>query len=394
MPTRFSRLVRPASLSLLVVWCCSCTDGSRRDAAKSPSATTALVPTVLAGARSSARRVDLLPGPDIVLGGLQRDPSDEFNHRNGLLSGVGLSAGGFAVADGAKLRLFDGRGRQRAVVGKQGRGPGEVDLFASLCRTRGDTVVAFDTGLRRISVVSPSGQLVRQIPVALIGRLPATGCFDNGTFLLYTLTRRSAGGPVVSVAQMRLADSTPVRRSQLGVAIASDRADVLASGQEIIVADPQSGVIHFLDEQGTLLRALRLRERAESMSPSDASRLTGAPMRGSPPAGRRQLPGDGPPATWPFFAKVLVDNGTGTIWLQDAVRGDFRAPTSWVGIRRDGVVLSRLIVAASAEAYMGMPPTVVQFARSGVWLLRRDADGAASFAFFRFSRPAETAPRE
>jgi hypothetical protein len=353
------------------------------------------VPTVLAGARSSARRVDLLPGPDIVLGGLQRDPSDEFNHRNGLLSGVGLSAGGFAVADGAKLRLFDERGRQRAVVGKHGGGPGEVDLLQHLCRTHGDTVVAFDRGLRRISVVSPSGQLVRQIPVALIGSLSEAGCFDDGTFLLYTLTRGSAGGPVVSVAQMRLDDPTPVRRSQLGVTIASDRAAVLASGQEIIVADPQSGVIHFLDEQGAPSWVLRLRERAESMSPSDAQRQMGdAPMKGSRPVGRRQSLEDRPPATWPFFAKVLVDNGTGTIWLQDAVRGDFRAPTSWVGIRRDGVVLSRLIVAASAEAYMGMPPTVVQFARSGVWLLRRDADGAASFAFFRFSRPAETAPRE
>ncbi len=380
------------ALSLAAVLSCSCTDGSRRDDASDSSATTVPVRTVHAQARSSAHRVDLRTTPDVVLGGVQQDPADEFHHRNGLLTGVALFAGGFVVADAAKLRLFDGRGRQSAVVGRHGRGPGEIDLLSSLCPSRGDTVVAFDYGLRRISVVSPSGQLVRQIPVVMFGSLPTAGCFDDGTFLLYTLTRRSSGGPLVSLVQMRLDDATPVRRFQLGVTLTSDRAQVLANGQEILVADPQSRDIHFLDRYGAPSWLLRLREHAEPMSASDAQRQAPAvPMRGSPSAGRRQLPEEGPPASWPLFAKVLVDEGTGTIWLQDVVR-DFRAPTSWVGIRRDGTVLSRLTLTASADDWMGMPPIVVQFAHSGVWLLRRDSDGAASFAFFRFSRPVETTP--
>ena len=107
----------------------------------------------------------------VVLGGLRADPEDEFNHRNGFLFGTELSDGSFAVIDEHRVRIIARDNTQRTVFGKSGRGPRESLGFSAVCATRGDTLVAYDIFLRRISVLTGKGELVRQFAVRDIDQL-------------------------------------------------------------------------------------------------------------------------------------------------------------------------------------------------------------------------------
>jgi len=73
----------------------------------------------------------------LKVGGFRGNANDEFNHLNGYLTGVLLSDGGLALADWTRVRIFDDRGEQTAVVGTEGSGPGEFrGVDATLCAAR------------------------------------------------------------------------------------------------------------------------------------------------------------------------------------------------------------------------------------------------------------------
>jgi len=76
-------------------------------------------------------------------------------------SALRLSDGRIVVGDVGtrELRWFDGRGEYLQAVGGSGEGPGEFDRLRAIMRSSGDTVVAWDWGLKRLNLVSPDGEL-------------------------------------------------------------------------------------------------------------------------------------------------------------------------------------------------------------------------------------------
>lgn len=74
-----------------------------------------------------------------------------------IVNAVRLSNGTIVVANAGtrELRFFDSSGRFLYAQGRQGEGPGEYRTLTGLWRMGGDTLVAYDRSLGRMTVVSP-----------------------------------------------------------------------------------------------------------------------------------------------------------------------------------------------------------------------------------------------
>jgi hypothetical protein len=89
----------------------------------------------------------------------------------------------------SEIRIFDSRGRHVRTVGRRGGGPGEFAGLQRIGLIRGDTIMAYDVNLGRISVFSPAGDLVRSHnvqPFANNVTPRAAGFTSNGHMLAHT----------------------------------------------------------------------------------------------------------------------------------------------------------------------------------------------------------------
>lgn len=75
--------------------------------------------------------------------------------------------GGFVVANSGTYELFffDATGHRASIAGGRGRGPGEYTGMRDVQVTRGDSLVVFDGGARRVSILGPDGSFARSIPL-------------------------------------------------------------------------------------------------------------------------------------------------------------------------------------------------------------------------------------
>lgn len=99
---------------------------------------------------------------------------------------VRLSDGRIVVADGAsgQVRLYDRQGTLLSAVGRRGRGPKEFRNYMDFARAAGDSVVAFDSGTGRLSVLGPDGTFARMLtPRGVPFNANLAGVLDNGSFV-------------------------------------------------------------------------------------------------------------------------------------------------------------------------------------------------------------------
>jgi hypothetical protein len=89
-----------------------------------------------------------------------------------LLAGVSfaarLSDGRVVVANGmsSELRYFDPAGRFLGSVGRRGDGPGEFQVFRRVLLLSPDTLLVYDSGLRRLTKLAPDGSVAEESSVA------------------------------------------------------------------------------------------------------------------------------------------------------------------------------------------------------------------------------------
>jgi hypothetical protein len=110
----------------------------------------------------------LSPEPVLVIGGGDAAPEAQFDRIRGA---VRLTDGTIVVADGRsnEMRYFTARGVYSGRAGGIGAGPGEFRHLTSIIRLEGDSVLAFDQVLWRITVFSPDRSVAREVsltPVA------------------------------------------------------------------------------------------------------------------------------------------------------------------------------------------------------------------------------------
>lgn len=87
---------------------------------------------------------------------------------------VRLRDGRIAVVNSgtAQVRIYDETGRHVADLGRRGEGPGEFQLLMDLWSTRGDSIVAADNRLGRLTVFDAGGRVGRTIRLLPHGEPP------------------------------------------------------------------------------------------------------------------------------------------------------------------------------------------------------------------------------
>ncbi len=122
--------------------------------------------------------------PELDIGVLEGAPEYQLYR---VSDAVRLADGRIVAADNGahQLRFYDPAGRYLMGVGREGDGPGEFRTLSRLLASDGDTLLAFDTNLRRASWFSPSGKFIRSVVVGHESSLLARvgGRFEDGTLL-------------------------------------------------------------------------------------------------------------------------------------------------------------------------------------------------------------------
>jgi hypothetical protein len=147
-------------------------------------------------------------GDDLEMWTLRRDPLVQIGVPDGderyLLHNVQdvatFSDGRIAVANGGSqdIRIYGPDGAHLLTIGRAGDGPGEFRSLASVDVTAADSIIAFDSGLRRVSVFDGSGVYARSWSFESPGRgiYPSKArAFDDGTVLVAFLRGRMPGDP-------------------------------------------------------------------------------------------------------------------------------------------------------------------------------------------------------
>lgn len=254
-------------------------------------------------------------------GGISERPEDELSQRNGYLRGFAISGDGMAALDGARVRVYSPDGTLTSSFGRFGAGPGEARLYTSGCVTRGDTLVAFDNGTRRLTVATRSGGIVRQLNVSRLGYLIRYGCFDDGTLLFERLSVTSAARYELVRADLHghergVLVSYPARHTVW-------RVKVAAKGDVVAIADPLAQHVAVLDTLGRLRVSVRLRESIETLSAAELRSL-------DQPLGTDAVRGSQGERRRPLFGDVILDRD-GVIWLADFTVTPVEA-ASWTGV--------------------------------------------------------------
>lgn len=85
-----------------------------------------------------------------------------------------------------EIRLFDSTGHHLRTLGGRGEGPGEFRRLTSVYRYLGDSLVAFDGQLFRVSILPRSGAGSRAMLSQVEGNYAGFGALGDGRFLLYS----------------------------------------------------------------------------------------------------------------------------------------------------------------------------------------------------------------
>ncbi|HEX6041018.1 hypothetical protein [Longimicrobium sp.] len=98
-----------------------------------------------------------------------------------------LADGRILVANGGsrELRIFGADGRHARTLGREGGGPGEFQRLSWAGAAPGDTLLAWDSDARRLTVFAPGGALVRTVtPQGPGGESPSVrGVLTDGTLV-------------------------------------------------------------------------------------------------------------------------------------------------------------------------------------------------------------------
>ncbi len=296
--------------------------------------------------------------PVLQVGSVEGAPEEQLDRVGGVAR---LSDGRVAVANGAtsEIRFYGTDGRFLLASGRAGQGPGEFERLAGLWRLPGDTLAAYDSRLRRLSVFSPGGGFLRSAmaPSPVAAEYPrVTGAFTDGTFLLETAKAVGVDARVGtrrdSVHLFRVGADGAVRDS-IGVFPSNDihvssggsgenvwitvselplgrRSSFVAQGDRLVVALAGTWEIEVRNPDGTLRRLIR---RTVPRAPLSRGEIDAELERSADRIRERDsafairyledMSKAEWPAYWPAYGRVLaaVD---GSLWVGEAGADDAR----------------------------------------------------------------------
>ena len=181
----------------------------------------------------------ITPEPEIRIG-MREGPPEYQLYR--VQFAARLHSGGVVIVDGgsSEVRFFDASGSHVRSLGGRGEGPGEFNRFDAVRVLEPDTLVIWDRGNQRITLVGPSGEAAAQFPVAGVPAFQRPRDFLGllGDQEAVTLGRPSPEDSVRLGWYAQRGETAVIEASLEG-----GQADTLAilPGQELLVAAEGSG---------------------------------------------------------------------------------------------------------------------------------------------------------
>jgi hypothetical protein len=302
----------------------------------------------------------LSAGPVLSIGELDGTPEYQFERIAGALR---RADGGIVVADAGlrALRFYGADGKFLRSGGRKGGGPGEFEELASVHLAPGDSLLAFDWRLRRVSVFAPAGSPARSVslPAGIDAVFPQPhllGRTGDGS-LLVGVGQRYRGGPVTEGVRQDSIDY--LRYSAEGVLL--DTVAVLPGGESfvkgglgrvgfttapllmgrsavhgllgghLVVGDNRAYQLAVYSAEGKLERLFRRRREPRPVTAAEHAAAVAASLDGIGQEWRGRMEvvyaAMPRPATRPFYSALVVDAG-GNLWVKDfAVPSE--TPSTW-----------------------------------------------------------------
>jgi hypothetical protein len=296
-----------------------------------------------------------------------------------LLSHVGSALhradGGIVVTNGGskEIRFYDASGAHLRSIGREGEGPGEFRSLSWVQWLPGDSLLAYDFQVRRLSVFDPAGEFVRsfqteppaetQFPQALarlpdgslvveIGRVFGPGGVQDGLSRTpAAFLHDSAAGEVLDTIAVIPGPEAFVKTSADGgfsvtIPLFGRAPAHAVSADRVILGGNDAYELAVYTAQGVLERLIRRRQQPRPVTDAAFEALKQKRLEGTDASWRPRMEAMYAamprPATMPFYASALVDD-EGNLWVQD-----FQAPSdtavTWTVFDPEGRMLGPVVM--------------------------------------------------
>ncbi len=318
--------------------------------------------------------------PEVRLGSAMGDPAEVLDR----------VTAGWVLPDGqmillhtgtTQVRFYDSTGALIAIQGQEGQGPGEYVFPSALFVTRGDSLLVWDAGLARASLLSPDGQFIRGI--ALSGQLVSprvAGTFADGSLVVVDATLDLEMGSSIQTqigkdlsysnegefedslgsypgrsAQL-MKDGQPVTQFgpedmvQIRPVAFSGETQRAVTGNGYWIGTTKARELEFHDTSGALKTITRWPGGSLDVTEADKDayvheRVSQAPSDEAQTAIRAAgVDGFEFAPTLPAHGPLLID-AAGNLWVSDFVRPENFDPVRWTVFGPDG----------AATAQVGLP---------------------------------------
>lgn len=288
------------------------------------------------------------------------------------------SDGTYAVADGgsSQVKYFDAAGRYLRAAGRSGQGPGEYEYIAWLLACGGDSAFVSDIGNNQVSVLDPSGRLVRRFRL-MTSELAATpfsaACARSGHFVTsgWGTQPRDVmpSRPYRPQVAVDLSSADGRVRHALGTFPGTEMTPVMGGAgptlggrwlrigvgrQQAWLAPNDGRGLIAVDTAGVVQLAVRLASDDSAMTAADVTFLIRQTLDSSGNVQRRaqrerELATQEFPSRLPAHFNLVVD-ALDYVWVQEHPRADAPNPP-WHIVRSDGVWLGVRTMPSGARPF-------------------------------------------
>jgi 6-bladed beta-propeller len=268
-----------------------------------------------------------------------------------------LGDGRIAVANSgtSEVRIFGADGRFLSATGRQGEGPGEFRQLSGLWPLRGDSVLAWDAGLRRVTLLDSEGRVARQVTLEGTPSNPSLlrPLDDGGLFLVderwqlsgpaqqdqfMEVTRLASDGTLQdSIGRFRFGTSFVSGSGPttfVGMPGFSPRTDIVGTDDGFVLGYASEPEILSYSSDGELQRVIRWPDEERSVSPDHIALYKEEGLEGIEDDNRRRdrqryyetIPYE---SRFPVYVRILPTR-TGGLWVQRFSRPGEAEGTRWL----------------------------------------------------------------